>query len=169
MKEESRDKGGHYFHYNRDERLSRASLRYGDGKKKGFFSNRGRVIVLIDILVLVLLYGVISFFTGSDPDRLRTEGSDFRLTAFVHEGEIYASLKIIRVDENEDPGSVIVEAVFSLDETFDEAAIKDLLPRRQGEDRVLSTRLAYAGEAEAVYVQIRIEEHSYVLKTELDA
>ncbi len=169
MKEESREKDGRYFHYNRDERLSRASLRYGDGKKQGFFSNRGRAIVLIDILVLVLIYGIISFFTGGDPDSLREEGSDFKLSAFVHEGEIYASLKIIRIAEAANPGSVIVEAVFSVDETFDEEVIKDILPQKKGEDRVLSTRLSLAGEAETVYVRIRIEGRSYVLKTSLDA
>jgi hypothetical protein len=147
--EESREDGAYAFHYHRQERLSRGGVdRDGPAPPKGsiFKRNRSLAIVVIDLLVILLIYGLYILFFAPSNSSATIAGHALTLRAFSFESDAYVTLVFEAGDEaRREPVTVTFEAgeeTVEVSEVLPEAGTSKNLRAildGQGEERVTAT------------------------------
>ena len=145
------------FHYSRAERLAAGGHAEKDPEPKGLFRrNRSLAIILLDIVVIVIMFLLFQFVFN--PGRSWTRVEDYRidLTTFRFENEVYATVDIERVREQQETpsgGDTLVVIRFP-----GRDQLLDVLPSRLNETTTVSAVFG-PGEIEA--------ETALVLEVEL--
>lgn len=144
----SDDRGGSEgFYYKREERLQNASDSVKElsgsapGKRRGgvFRRNRGLLIVILDIGIILLLFGIYHFFLRPDPTTAQAAGYRGELDAVVFEGETLVAVRVTMLEEDAADGLFSLRFFLNDTEVY---ATQDLLPRSVGEEVVVRTVLA---------------------------
>lgn len=128
---ETRDPGAYTYHYDRMERLSRGGVDRdrADGQQGGLFKrNRSLAIIVIDLLVILLIYGLYQLFFAPAGHIGEIAGHEVTLRAFSFDDELYVTLRAAgNGDAIESPMTVVFAAG---DES---AAAQELLPGADSE------------------------------------
>ena len=97
------------YHYNREERLSKnPNLPENPGKTGWLKGNKGLVIVLIEILVLVLVFALVYPFFARKKGEIEYEGYSFSLKALRFGNDVLVSVKILASAEEAKSSSDLV-------------------------------------------------------------
>lgn len=178
-KKESYSPGDVHYHYDREERYRYLSPEIAHRtKKKGIFKgNRGLIILLIDILLILLLYFILNPLLQGRASGADFMGYEIRLRAFSYEGEVFMSLRFVTAEpdaaaeaaEAADDGAAgtLVRVFFSLEGSETVIEETDLLPLREGGERVVRTRITPVGKPESARAEVRIGGESLVLETNI--
>lgn len=162
---ETRDPGAYTYHYNRTERLSRGGTDRDrrDEQQGGIFKkNRSLAIVVIDLLVILLIYGLYQLFFAPASHIGEIAGHEVTLRAFSFDEEIYVTLRASGAEGAlESPLTVVFAAG---EET---SAAQELLPGA-GEARSYRAVLA-APESERVTATLNVGDSVETLQAAVDA
>ena len=127
---ETRDPGRAGFHYSREERLGYESDGGGEEPRGIFRRNRSLAITLIDVLVVLLMFGLYLLFFRPEPGVESLGGYRFEGNAFRFDGDLYVTLTATRADDApaavgeasllrvEFPGGEVVTDVLPTDPDF---------------------------------------------------
>lgn len=165
MSRQPRNDGELHFHYNRDERLELADRRPKFVTKGSIFRrNRGLTIVLLDILLLLIVFGVWWGFLRTPEDSIVLDGYRFELSAL---GRGEATLVTLTITNRGDAvDAPLFDAQFRLirDERVRPGAIddRDVLPV-PGDVRTM--RVSFDETADRVEAEVRYNASSLVLRT----
>jgi hypothetical protein len=108
--EETRDSGTPHFHYDRSERLQGSGE---EAKPQSYFRrNRNWLITLLDVGLLLVMFGIYKLFLAPEPATRRVAGLEFQLEAFVFDDELYLNVKVERLREPGEPTDDLVTVVF---------------------------------------------------------
>ena len=92
---ETRAPGQFVLHYDREERLSRKQRKAPESG--GFFTrNRSLLIVLFDIVLVLVMFGLYLLFFRSAPTSTEMDGFIVDGNAFVFDSEVYLTISITR-------------------------------------------------------------------------
>ena len=165
-KRESSD--GLYFHYNREDRLSREGAPDLAKRKSGIFKgNRSLTILLLDILLLLLIaFVVIGLFQRSSY-KGKLEGYALTLSALAYQDAAYVTLTLESLKTAAASPRVFVK--FYLSGSDEELLVSDVLPVKEGKKRVLKASLPLYGDEEEVLAEVEIGDKSIVLKKSISA
>lgn len=140
----------YHFHYNREERVSLAGDSLGRVDHRSWFrKNRGNVLLIIDILLIIIIFIIFNTFLKPDPSTSENETHQFQLRAIQFGNEILATVKIRALEDlvSGSPGTVQVSVeTASGRENSDEFAeneweIRELLPDTRDRERIVRFRL----------------------------
>lgn len=131
--------GSLHFHYNRDERLRTASesVRRRGAEQSFFRRNRTALIILLDLVVVLLMFGVYYFFGRGDDSTNVLNGYAYQVKGVQFGAQALVTLHIDRQKENLPDEGDIVEVAFSIPGVALSATEKDVLPSRNGAERVI--------------------------------
>jgi hypothetical protein len=104
----------HDYHYNREERLAMPGAAKRSAKSKGIFrltKNRGTMILLVDIIVIVIVAIIYRQFIYEPPYRGELEEYGLLLRGFVLDDRVMVDLQI---EHTRDVGAQEGERVFAL-------------------------------------------------------
>lgn len=165
-KKESSD--GLYFHYNREDRLSREGATDLAKRKGGILrGNRSLTILLLDILLLLLIaFVVIGLFQRSS-HKGKLEGYALTLSALAYQDAAYVTLTLESLKAAAEPPRVFVK--FYLSGSDEELFVSDVLPVKEGGEIVLKGSLPLFGDEEEILAEVKIGDKSTVLKKSLSA
>lgn len=176
-REEYRNPGEMVFHYNREDRMKSLSPEIQNRKPKSILKgNRSLIILLIDILVIIILYVILTPLLRGPGETVVQEGYRFGLEAFVYNQECLVRLKIElekEEDEVEIPPHQLVNVIIFLEDhnLSDETA--DILPQEEGESRILRSSFDLSRIEEdgpfKVKAEITLGENTFLLSTEAEA
>ena len=128
-----------YYNYNREERLARRSDRYESAKGGLFRRNRSLAIILLDVMVILLIFGIFRVFVfGGDN---QPELMEYRFSMSLLETS-QGALALVNIRAPAEPAdtSGIVTVTFrpagSSSEGAGPADVKDLLPEPGNERRI---------------------------------
>lgn len=128
------------FHYKREDRLKGASEEVrslaDENRPRGnvFRRNRGLVIVLLDIIIILILFGIYYFFLRPSAGSKTVAGFDFELEAVYFDNDILLAVSIIRTESADSDGPVDLEIVV---DGVERLKREEILPREVGEERIL--------------------------------
>ncbi|MFP4364793.1 MAG: hypothetical protein ACLFR1_13105 [Spirochaetia bacterium] len=146
------------FHYNREERLSRAGGTLKEGlEKRGFFQkNRSMVILLADIGIIMLIYIIISILFPGWNSSSAFPGYQLRLNAFYYNNQTLIALSVTADDEA--PENPALVTVHFKDEAggFSTEAIMDLMPQ-PGQTRYFRVQTEEIGPDDRVVAHVESE------------
>ncbi|MFO7780137.1 MAG: hypothetical protein R6W94_00765 [Spirochaetia bacterium] len=161
---------GRREYYGRGPEEAHRRMEEAPTRRGGLFAgNRSLLIIFIDVMVILVIYGIyITFLAG--PTSTRTiDGYRFTFSASRLEATALATLRITARDEaaTEDP---IVTVRFR-DVTADDggggddgATVKDVLPERDGQERVFRRRIAVGEGQELIKVDVEALGESFTLE-----
>ncbi len=170
---ESYSPGDSHFHYNREERHRYLSPEITNRtKKKGIFKgNRGLIILLIDVLLILLLYFILNPLLQGRASSSDFMGYEVRLRAFFYEDEVFISLRFTAEDPTEAaegaPAGPPTRVLFSLEGGETVVEETDILPVGEGDERVVRTRMTPTGKPESARAEVSIGEETIVLETDI--
>ncbi|MFP4562956.1 MAG: hypothetical protein ACLFRY_06560 [Spirochaetia bacterium] len=173
---ESYSPGDSHFHYNREERFRYLSPEITNRKKKkGIFKgNRGLIILLIDVLLILLLYFILNPLLQGRASSSDFMGYEVRLRAFFYEDEVFISLRFTVEDPAEaagraegGPAGTLARVLFSLEESETVVEETDILPVGEGDERVVRTRMIPTGKPGSARAEVSIGEQTIVLETDI--
>ncbi|MFP4509441.1 MAG: hypothetical protein ACLFNQ_04865 [Spirochaetaceae bacterium] len=165
MNQQPGNSGELHFHYNRDERLKRAPRRRKPVTSGSIFRrNRGLTIVLLDVLLLLIVFGIWWGFLRTPEDSAMQDGYRFELSALGRDNTTLVTLTITnRGDAFDAP---LFDAAFRLigDENIASDTIddRDVLPV-PGDVRTM--RVTFDESADRVEADIRYGGSTLVLRT----
>lgn len=181
-KRESYSPGDVHFHYDREERYRYLSPDIAHRTKKGIFKgNRGLLILLIDILLILLLYFILNPLLQGRASSSEFMGYEVRLRAFSYEEEVFISLRFVAEEPEETADSrgdaepaagetsegPLVRVMFSLEGDGRVIEETDILPVRAGAERVLRARLIPERRAESARAEVSIGGETISLETDI--
>jgi hypothetical protein len=162
---ETRETGAHTFHYDRSERLERGGVdRDGSPQKSGglFKRNRSLAIVVIDLLVILLIYGLYVLFFAPAGHTATIAGHEMTLRAFSFDQDLYLTVRAVGSDDAE---SRPVTVVFAVGEETE--VVQALLP---GAGQARTVRAIVEGAvADRVTATISVGQDSQTLRASVDA
>ncbi len=170
--EESKDPDQVRFHYNREERrqnLSHYTRNLGRKPKGILRGNRSLGILLVDILVIILIYVIFSFFGGITSTSKINSGYTLGFNGFSYDDKIYLSLRITARRNQESLDNKMIEAVFSLGRQGDELTVMEILPEEKGDSRVLRAVFDTDDGRKAALVKVRFLGKGFSMKTRIQA
>lgn len=126
--------------------------------------NKGRRILIVDILVLAFLFVLYNLFFSGPGSKFNDWGYSAELKALEYEDSVLVSLQIEATGDSAGDGQVI-EFHF-IDSTGQEAFIYDVLPVSKGDSRRIQARLKLNG-ASAVRVLFVVNEQLIELEQEI--
>lgn len=150
----------YHYHYKREERLGMVGHR--PMKERGgslFRSNRSLVILLLDITILLIVFGIWWFFLRTPTDETSVDGYRIELSARLQDGETVATLTIR--NSGSDRGSELFDAELSAS-GVDAETRQDVLPL-PGDLRVL--RISWDERLEDVRATISWSDRSVDIRT----
>ena len=101
---ETSEPGQAGFHYNREERLGEREQR--TAPEGGIFRrNRGLLIILLDIVIVLIMFMLYLFFLRPDPGILRIDRYQVQANAFRFAQSVYATIEISLSREMASPGA----------------------------------------------------------------
>lgn len=158
---------GSGFHYNRDERVGKREFRSEGERTKGkvFARNRSLLIILLDIVLVLVIFGLYRFILVPRLATTNYEGYELRLRAFEFEDEILVSLRVRAGAE--EPNPVEAELIFQVAPGGPEQSIERLFPSAAEGEQTYRVRFPSSEEASRVEVQVRTEDREFQLQTEL--
>lgn len=171
-KKESYSPGDVHFHYSREERYRYLSPEIANPtKKKGIFKgNRGLIILLVDILLILLLYFILNPLLQRYASNTDFMGYEVRLGAFSYEEEVFISLRFLAEEPAETASGAegtLVRVLFSLEGSDAVVEETDLLPPRKGAERIIRTRITSQGTPESASAEVSIGDKTITLKTDI--
>lgn len=148
------------FHYNREERLERGGRASASKRKGGIFRrNRALTIVLLDILILLIVFGIWWGFLRTPTDTLSLGDYLFELSAGADDGSTYATLTVRNTGS--DRSSALFTANFSA-EGEEGIEDRDILPI-PGDVRVM--RAQWDSTLDEVRLSVEWEDNSGEVRT----
>ncbi len=166
MDRQPRNESELHFHYNRDERLAQAERRPRFITKGSIFRrNRSLLIILLDILLLLIVFGVWWGFLRTPEDTLVRDGYRFELAALSTGEEILATLTITNRGDAVDASIFDAEFRTTHDENDREGAVlsdRDVLPV-PGDVRTM--RVRFSGSGDRIELTVRYGETELSLRT----
>ncbi len=146
-------------------------------KPRGLFAgNRSLLIIFIDVVIILIIYGLYVTFLAGAPSARTIDGYRFSLSAARLENAALATLRIrAGGDGDAAPDTPIVtvrfpDAADSGDHRATEsgdastAEMKDVLPEQEGQERVFRRRVALAEEQELINVEVDALGESFTLE-----
>jgi hypothetical protein len=176
-REEYRNPGEMVFHYNRGDRVKSLSPEVQNRKPKGILKgNRGLIILLIDILLIIILYVVLTPLLRGPGDSVIKDGYRFSLEAFVYKQECLVRVKVEMEEDqagkHDIPPHQLVNVLISLEDRGLSEETADLLPQEEGESRTLRSSFDLSGIEEDgpfnINAIITLGENQFVLATEAE-
>lgn len=160
---------GRSEYYGRGPEEARRRMEESPTKRGGLFAgNRSLLIIFIDVMVILIIYGIyITFLAG--PTSSRTiDGYRFSFSASRLESTALATLRITASDEApaEDPiVTVRFRDVAGGDAGGDDgASVKDVLPEQEGQERVFRRRVRVGEGQELIKVDVDALGESFTLE-----
>lgn len=172
------------FHYNRENRISRAPSRVksaydGTMKKppKGFFralihTKSSRIMLIV--MVLVLGFTVASLLTGGSKSKGRIEDIIFRLSAFSFEDTIYISLQISPDEKMQSktksilPKERIIDAIFSFKNAEGESLVQQSLTKTFENNEIFLRTTLSDYDILSVDCVLQIDNQDIMLETRVE-
>jgi hypothetical protein len=178
-REEYRNPGEMVFHYNREERIKSLSSEIRDRKPKGILKgNRSLLILLIDILVIIILYVLLTPLLRGPGDSVVKEGYRFSLEAFVYNQECLVRVKIDlekveKEEEQEIPPHQLVNITTYIEDHNLSVETADILPQEEGDTRILRSSFDLSQIEEdgpyTITAEITLGESIFLLSTDAEA
>ncbi len=165
MSRQPRNEGEMHFHYNRDERLEMAGRRPKfDTRGSIFRRNRSLLIILLDVLLLLIVFGVWWAFLRTPEDSVARDGYRFELAALAVGEETVATLTITNRGDSLDAPLFDVEfrSILPDDVAGENLRDRDVLPV-PGDVRTV--RVRFSQRASHVEVTVRFAEVEARLRT----
>lgn len=166
------DKNNFEFHYNREERLAKATKGVRErtlhpDKKVGLFKkNKSLLIILVDILIVIIFGAVLYPFLTNMAQNQEHEGYKFSIRGIVYDGAVLASLKVEKKKALDD-GPEMVKIRFFTSENNSGDEIEAAFPSEIGETVIVRDTLAFDGEVSAVKAEIILGDKKHILETPL--
>lgn len=164
---ETREEGAYTFHYDRRERLATGGVdRDGAPARKGgiFKRNRSLAIVVIDLLVILLVFGLYRFFWAPTPHLSRIAEHSLTLVAFEFGSDIYVTLRI----EAED-GSAGAPVTVEFEAGDESALVQDVLPGSGSKTTVRAIlSMGRNARVDAVGATVTVGEQSVSLSANIE-
>ena len=179
-----RDNGRREY-YGRGPEEVRRRMEEAPERRGGMFAgNRSLLIIFIDIVIILIIYGLyVTFLAG--PTSVRTiDGYRFSLSASSLESSALATLRI-SAGEGAEPDDPIVTVRFrdagdgreDADDGREDAddggaapgdgstvEVKDVLPEREGQERVFRRRVTLGEDQELIRVEVEALGESFTLE-----
>ena len=159
-----------HFHYNREERYSTLSpdVVDRDSKRRGSFrKNRPLVILLLDVLLVIVLYFIISPMLRRYAASTDINGYELQMRAFLFEESTFVSVQIEADAPVKETEQNLVTIQFTLEEEEVTEELIDVLPAAEGESRMYRARLPGGKGKKNAYADVRIGDSSATLKAEI--
>jgi hypothetical protein len=181
-KRESYSPGDVHFHYDREERYRYLSPEVAHRtKKRGLFKgNRGLIILLIDILLILLLYFILNPLLQGRASSSDFMGYEVGLRAFFYGDEVFVSLRFLAdpspadsvegepaTDAEDLQEGPLVRVNFSLEDGDTRVEASDILPVRAGGERVIRARITPERHPESARAEVRIGDETLTLETDI--
>lgn len=140
----------YHFHYSREDRMNLAGDTLGRVDNRSWFRrNRGNVLLIIDILLIIIIFIIFNTLLKPDPSTAESGNHQFQLRAMQFGDEILATVKITALEDlvSGSPGTIEVSLETasgrenSDDFSPEEWVIRDLLPDRSDRERIIRFRL----------------------------
>jgi len=139
-----------------------------------FAGNRSLLIIFIDVMVILIIYGIYVMFLAGPTSTRTIDGYRFSFSASRLDSTALATLRITARDDAaaEDPivtvrfrdvaGGDVAGGDGAADE--DGATVKDVLPQREGQERVFRRRITIAAAQELIKVDVEALGESFTLE-----
>jgi hypothetical protein len=167
-REEIKEAGKLHFHYDREARLKNLSnaLPEQTGTKGLFRRNRSLFITLLDVLVLIILFVIVTLLFRTRSAAEPIPGYGVTVSAAAFEDRILINTTFTAVKDSEDAPSG-VRVVLSHGDTSRQE-ILDVLPGKEGEQRIVRGTLPIKSPEKKVLIEIFSGEHSAKLDVKIE-
>ena len=129
--EETRADGSLHFHYDRTERLD--SRDSETTHRESFFRrNRGWLITLADIFLIILMFVIYRLFLVPHPDVHTVSGVEFRLETFLFDDQLFITIHVTRSEPEQPDADPVIDVVYP-----DGAMDRDVVPEGEGQTNTL--------------------------------
>ena len=134
-------------------------------RPKGLFGgNRSLTIIFIDVLVILVIFAIYTFFLAGPTSSRTVDGYLFSVSARRLDGTALATLRVEAASDVPPPEDPIISVMFpGTDET-----VKDVLPEAEGPERVFQREVAVDEETDVVSVDIEALGRDFRLGAALD-
>lgn len=167
-REEFKETGKLHFHYDREDRIKNlAGARPEQTGIKGLFRrNRSLFITLLDVLVLIILFVIVTFIfkTRSAAEPIPGYSISARAATFDDRLLINTTFTAVRDSENEPSGVRVVLSHGNVSRQ----ELMDVLPGKEGEQRVVRGTLPIKSSEKKVLIEIFSGEHTAKLDIKIE-
>ena len=134
-------------------------------RPRGLFGgNRSLTIIFIDVLVILVIYAIYTFFLAGPTSSRTVDGYLFSVSARRLDGAALATLRVEAVSDAPPPENPIISVLFpGTDE-----AVKDVLPEADGPERVFQREIPVEEETDVVSLDIEALGRGFTLGAALD-
>ena len=165
-------------YYGRGPEEVRRRMEEAPTRRGGLFAgNRSLLIIFIDVMVILIIYGIYVMFLAGPTSTRTIDGYRFSLSASRLDSTALATLRITARDDAsaEDPivtvrfrdvagGDAGSDAGGDGAADEDGATVKDVLPQREGQERVFRRRIAVGEGQELIKVDVDALGESFTLE-----
>ncbi len=99
------------------------------GRRRLFTRNRSLVITVLDLSIVLLIFGIYFFVLAPDPSRARVDGVSASVESFAFDDRVYVTVTVTRTERDQpvDGAGSILVVVFD-----DGTRVVDVLPHPDG-------------------------------------
>lgn len=119
-----------------------------------FAGNRSLLIIFIDVMIVLIIYGIYVMFLAGPTSTRTIDGYQFSFSASRLDATALATLRITAREDAVPEDPIVTVRFRDVAGGDDGATVKDVLPERQGQERVFRRRVTVAEDQKLIKVDV---------------